>query len=64
MSHRILRLVHRLLSLATYEGGQDIVEYALVLSLIAATVTASTHAMAIVLLNSLSNIAAVFNGTY
>jgi Flp pilus assembly pilin Flp len=46
------------------EGGQDIVEYALVISLIGVAATASSQAMAIVLTTALSNVAARFASVY
>lgn len=42
------------------EGGQDLVEYALLVCLIGAVATATSQAMAYVLTQSLKNIAAEF----
>jgi Flp pilus assembly pilin Flp len=51
------RLVFSLFDWMTHEHGQDLVEYALILALLAAFVTASTRSMALVLTTALSNIA-------
>jgi len=42
--------------LASQESGQDIVEYAMIMGLLALAITASTHSLAIVLTTALTNI--------
>jgi len=59
-----LKLIPSLQRCLAQEGGQDIVEYALVIGLIGVTVTASSQAMANVLTATMSNIAARFASIY
>jgi Flp pilus assembly pilin Flp len=58
------RLVFRLQCWILREDGQDIVEYALLIALIAAFVTASTQSMAYLLTTTISNLATRFTGTF
>jgi hypothetical protein len=46
------------------EGGQDIVEYALVITLLGVAATASSQAMAIVITTGLTNLTARFASVY
>jgi Flp pilus assembly pilin Flp len=46
--------------LASQESGQDLVEYALIMGLMALAITASTHSMAVVLTTALTNINTYF----
>jgi Flp pilus assembly pilin Flp len=55
-----MRLVSKLRCLLVLENGQDLVEYALLLGVLAAGVTASTKSMAILITTALSQIAASF----
>jgi Flp pilus assembly pilin Flp len=61
MRRGYLRLVFRLRWLRKREDGQDIVEYAFLIALIAAVATAASQSLAVVLTTELSNIATKFN---
>jgi Flp pilus assembly pilin Flp len=53
-------LIFRLHCLMTQDDGQDLAEYALLMGVIAAAVTASSQSFAIVLTTVLSKVAAAF----
>ena len=55
------RLSFRLRWLMKREDGQDIVEYAFLVALIAAVATAASQSLAVVLTTELGNIATKFN---
>lgn len=52
------RLFHGLRCMMTLQGGQDLVEYVLLIALLGMSVVAVTKSLAIVLTTALSNIAA------
>jgi Flp pilus assembly pilin Flp len=60
MRSNALKCVFRLKCLVTREEGQDLVEYALVIALIAVFLVASTHSFAILLTTTLDNLASAF----
>ncbi len=51
------RLVHELRCMMALQGGQDLVEYVLLIALISMSVVAATKSLAVVLTTALSNIA-------
>jgi Flp pilus assembly pilin Flp len=53
--------IYRLQCLMTREQGQDLVEYTLLIGVIAAAITASTKSFAILITTALSSLAAAFN---
>jgi pilus assembly protein Flp/PilA len=57
-----LRIVCRLQCLLLREEGQDLVEYALIIAMLAVTVTAASQSMANALTTGLITIAARFSG--
>jgi Flp pilus assembly pilin Flp len=57
------RLVFRLKCWMLREDGQDLVEYALLIALIGAFLTASTSSLAYVLITGISNLATLFTAT-
>ncbi|MGD0519879.1 MAG: Flp family type IVb pilin [Terracidiphilus sp.] len=63
MIHEITRLINRLQYLITRDDGQDLVEYALVVALIAFGCTAGMQSLATGLNTAFTNIATVL-GSY
>jgi pilus assembly protein Flp/PilA len=63
MLHRFLRLVSRLQRLMTLEDGQDMVEYAMVVGLIAFAVTASLKVLATGIGTAFSRIASMLSSS-
>jgi Flp pilus assembly pilin Flp len=57
------RLVFRLQCWILRENGQDLVEYALVLGVVAGVITASNHAVANTISTVFSNLATQFSAT-
>lgn len=56
-------LILKLQCLMAVEDGQDLVEYALIVCLIATFCVASTNALAHLVINAYTNIVSVFNAT-
>jgi pilus assembly protein Flp/PilA len=62
MNTRLLRLFEKLQSLVSHEEGQDLVEYALVVAIIALGATASMQSLAQVISSSFGSISTIFAG--